>query len=367
MAIQRYGGAAYGLAASLAVLAMPVAAIGAKKLATKFSAKGGLALALVGASATSAALFVLFGANALPWLGLVAGLTAVQGSFAVMRTLDKVIPGQLYGEDSLKIKRFNGLSFAVSRLPGILIPLAIGSILAAVGQYGALAIFSLAMLAAAPLVKLIKTNSPARNAEEPTTGTGDPELLRLSGWGFASQQIMTYVLPFILVSAYGRYAGGGDPAAAKAIGGMLFSFWTVGLLGGTIALIRSARRANPVTSMRRAAFIGAFGLFGFIPLLFSTPIPAYIGIAAAGFTNAYSFLSYLSTAQANASEDNRAGTIARYMMFSFLVVAAAVWGLGTLIQYYPADAVPFAALLSGLGGLSLLNLWIAAKLRGRES
>jgi hypothetical protein len=371
MAMERFGAADYGLAASLAVLAMPFAAYGGKWLAQHIGVKKGLAVSLFGASAALATLFTLFGLNSLPWIGLTIGLVGVQGLFASMRTLDKAIPAALLGPDQARLRTFNGLSFALSRIPGILVPLAAGTLVAWVGPFGTLAIFPLALLAAIPFILGLRTQHTS-GEQAPTEGSGNKRLLHLAGLGFASQQIMTYVLPFILASGWGRYAFAGDPLAAKSAAGMLFGFWMLGSLLGTLTMMGAFKR---ITSrflrlssdpLRRAALIGALGFAGYLPLIFTAPWAVYAGMIPAGFGSAYAFLIYLSAAQAHAPAHNRAGAIARYMMFSFGVVAAAIWGLGTLIQVFPGSPLPFIILTAVLGGLALLNLAIGRAVKKKS-
>ena len=378
MAIERFGAASYGLAASLAVLAMPPAAALARKAGNAFGMQRALAASLIGAGAASAALFSTLGGGALPWAGLAAGLIVVQGMFASMRTLDKAIPAGLYGRDQEKLQRFNALSFSLSRIPGILLPLVLAPMLRTVGLYGTLSVFPIALIAAAPLVLSIKSRLPESDAAENPERRGDPALLRLSGWGFASQQVMTYVLPFILASGYGSYAFPGDPLAAKAVAGMLFGAWTVGVLLGTFHLMgffrgalarfaMSPRTLSPVESMRRSAWIGAIGFAGFIPLLWPFAPALYAGAVLAGFSGGSSFLVYLSAAQANAPSQDRAGAISRYMTLSFAAIAGIVWGMGALLQAFPGSPVPFAFLIAVLGGFSALNAAIALRLNDKET
>jgi hypothetical protein len=378
MAIERFGAAAYGLAASLAVLAMPPAAALARKLGNALGMQKGLALSLLGAGAASAGLFTAFAADSLPWAGLLAGLVVVQGLFASMRTLDKAIPSGLYGRNQKKLQAFNALSFSLSRIPGILIPFFIAPLLTLAGTYGTLAVFPAALLAAVPVVLSIKTDSTTKKNEPGTENDpGDAEILRLSGWGFATQQVMTYVLPFILASGYGAYAFPLDPTAAKAVAGMLFGSWTVGALLGTLylmgvfrALFEKAgyrfRTLSPVEGMRRAAWIGALGFAGFLPLLQPYAPLLYAGAVLAGFGSASSFLVFLSGAQANAPSRDRAGAISRYMTLSFASIAAIVWGVGSLLQLFPGSPLPFAFLLAILGGFAAINVRIALRLKNKE-
>jgi hypothetical protein len=193
-------------------------------------------------------------------------------------------------------------------------------------------------------------------------------LLRLSGWGFASQQIMTYVLPFILASGYGAYAFPADAVAAKTVSGMLFGSWTIGALLGTLALMKKLKKAvTPAQNMRRAAVIGALGFLGFIPLLWPYAPLAYAGAALAGLGGTYSFLIFLSGAQANAPAKDRAGAITRYMTLSFGAIAFIVWGMGSLLQAFPAGPAPFIFLVAILASFSALNAAIAIRLKKKET
>ncbi len=340
-------------------------------------------------AASAAATLALFKMHMLPFAAL-TGLAAARGFLGnVGRTAEQTIPISIFKGDQGALERFNSISQVILETAGIAVPFFISSLLGALGPLGTMSLLPITALASLGALFFVAVPERQADASVPAAGTtaeadADPALLRIGTLGYPAFVVLNILLYSILAIGYGNYVHPGsstdEQALAAGVAGKIVSLYSLGglvagmILSGVLAAAWRKLRRSPeppaettdrLRSLNSIVFwtrLGALGLLGFVPFLWTSPMLAAAGMIPFGLTNVMGQLKLVSLIQANVPSEKRGKVMGGVRTASTVAATAGLFAFGRLLKRYPASPVPFWALLAVLAALAAYCLWISRRL-----
>jgi hypothetical protein len=243
-----------------------------------------------------------------------------------------------------------------------------------------------AVLIFGPLVKVPEFKPAKPNPAQQTTSERDPVMLKLASLAYPAFALLNMLLYSILALGYGNFVHPGADALAAGVTGKVVSLYSFGGLlsagilsgipqaawkwlkrvlgkGDTTSKEEPAPKSSELDSLSFWIRLGAVGLLGFIPFLFSNPLWVFIAMIPFGFTNVMAQLKLISQVQANVPPDKKGKIMGSLRTAMTLAAAIGTFGFGQLFKAFPTGTTPFVVLLGVLGAMAAFYLWIASRIK----
>lgn len=380
----------------------------------------------LGVSALAAfAILQFWSMSMLPFAALAVLFSLRQLVDGMNSTSEQALASALYEGNEKGIQKFNADYKTLIEIVGIIVPLSLVFLTSWFGVAGTMSLLPLSAALAIGIFllwlrtpKAVAAASPAGAAPAAAVvKPHDPVLLKLGMWGYPAFLLVNGLLYLILAIAYGGALFPGATEAAKAAatavtGNLVAAFSVGGLLGASLLsgsaqqlwgrvgpkilrgafapvdavfgalgrlgvaaeerLLRLARMAptgpqDPQLPLKKTALwvgLGAVGLLGLVPFMWSNPLVAYLGMVPLGITNTIGIIKMRSMVQANLPAQRRGELIGRMSTATNLALAAAVLGIGQLFTRFGGDPIAaFGVVLAAFALVAAYTLWIAHGVR----